>query len=78
VTLPLRPELADALEELLLSEAYGTITQVYEDRIADMTRKVMAGRLSHDDYLAACAAVREAQYLRDRPKQLIQEARMTQ
>ncbi len=76
MTLPLRPEIADDLETLLQSETYRVITVMVDERIADLTRKVLAGRLSHDDYLATCASIREAEYLRERPKQLINEARM--
>jgi hypothetical protein len=75
--MPLNPEIADQLEELIYSEAYRTIDEVIDARIEDWTRRILSGRLSHDDYIAACQSIREAQYLRDRPKQLIQEARMT-
>lgn len=75
--MPLNIEIADELELLLCSEAYLTIDRIYEERIMDWTAKILRGRLSHDEYVAACQSIREAQYLRDRPKQLIQEARMT-
>ena len=70
-------EIADELDMMLSSIAYEAVDRLYAERIEDWTRKILAGRMSHDEYQAACASIREAQYLRDRPKQLIQEARMT-
>ncbi len=75
--MPLRIELAEELDALLGSEGYMVLENMINERIEDWTRKILSGRLSHDDYIAACQSIREAQYLRDRPKQLIQEARMT-
>ncbi len=53
------------------------LENMYNERIDDWKQRVLRGKLSHEEYLAACASIREAEYLRERPKQLIQEARMT-
>jgi hypothetical protein len=67
---------ADELELFIQTDSYRYIEQVYNERIDDWQRKVLTGRLDHDEYVRACQSIREAEYLRDRPKQLIHEARL--
>lgn len=68
---------ADVLEELLLSDEWKMILEVFNERIADRQRQLVSGRATdYTHYRALVESIREAEYLRDRPMQLVREARM--
>ena len=72
----LRPDQAESLQAAIDSDAWQLLESIIEDRILDQIRRLRSGKLDHDEYVAVCESIRTAEYLRDRPKQLIQQARM--
>lgn len=72
----LSPDQADVLEEILFGPAWVLVLDILDEKIEQKTRSLKTGRLDHDDYIRACESIRTAEYLRERPKQLIAEARM--
>lgn len=68
---------ADLMEEFLLSDGWLFFCTLVDERIADRERQLRSGRCAnHSEYIQVCESIREAEYLRDRPVQLIREARM--
>jgi len=73
----LSPEQADLMEEFLYSDGWLFFSALVDERIADRERQLRSGRCAnHSEYVQVCESIREAEYLRDRPVQLIREARM--
>lgn len=70
-------EMADVMEDFLLSDGWLFFMGIVDERIADRERQLRSGRCAnHSEYVQVCESIREAEYLRDRPVQLIREARM--
>lgn len=72
----LSPNQADVLEEMLSSEVWILMLEIIDARINDRLRQLRTGRLTPEDYIRVCESIREAEYLRERPNQMIREARV--
>lgn len=71
----LSPNQADMLEEALASPAWTAVLAIIEERVEGRERQLRLGKLDHEEYIRVCESIRECEYLRDRPLQLIREAR---
>lgn len=67
---------ADLLENLMIHEGWKIIVRIIEDRVEAKRRQLEQGRCkTYDEYVAVCESIRDGVYLRDRPMQMISEAR---
>jgi hypothetical protein len=71
----LSKEEADLVEEALSGPAWKILEDVITERLEGQLRKLRSGSLTHDQYVALCESIRTTEYLRERPKQLVEQAR---
>jgi hypothetical protein len=65
---------AEVFEEYLLSDGWLTVLIFLGERLEQKQNALKSGRLSHEEYLEACAAIRELEYLRDEPARLVRNS----
>lgn len=65
---------AEVFEEYLLSDGWQTVLEFLTERLEAKQNALKSGRLSHDEYLETCAAIRELEYLRDEPARLVRNS----
>ena len=56
------------------SDGWEWITRAVDERLANLQRNLIAGKLDHEEYIRVCAAIRELEYVRGLPRALLQSA----
>ena len=65
---------AEYVEELMGSYLGEVLTQIISDRIESRQRRLVTGKLTHEEYIAVAAAIRELEYLLAEPLSLVRKA----
>lgn len=72
----IRLEQAELIEEFLSGDVWVILDTLLDGRLQDKYRHMKGGKLTHDEYIATAASIREIEYLRAEPGKLARRTRM--
>lgn len=68
---------ASLIEEMIGladSEGWAFIDKALDERLTNLQRNLIQGKLDHEEYVRVCAAIRELEYVRGLPRALLASA----
>ena len=66
--------LMEEMAGLADSDGWRFIERAIDERLSNLQRTLLSGRLDHEEYVKTCSAIRELEYVRGLPKALITSA----